>query len=373
MTAVAFEPLARHDLQPARMTCAEHAGQSTAIRIQDADREGDVCRDFHEHRPVRLDRRVPQYLTHAEAATRDAKGAVAEIVSVLVWQRDDLFDAQKSCGPIRVLSVRGIADRGNAAGRGVDAIDVVHAADAEDARALRQQLIRVVHTGDAIENDRGERLRRAGDDFRIDEAFLRCDDRLLRVVAHVVDINAVQRGRFDRRIDRVVEAVRSAGDDATFFDEPALRPAHEQTIRTIEQGGRRTETTARGRSGNRPYIRRECAHLRRTSQARIRRARAARVVDVIRRIDEHEIAAFVRAGERANECERAPILHRTRLKKLNRRGFVRLRIERAGRVAVRTIEKLAVAAVRPDHVQVHLAALERLFPVRIDDPSIAQH
>ena len=105
---------------------------------------------------------------------------------------------RKRAGRVAYAALAGLRTARDAAGRLVDAVDVVDAADVQHADGFGQQVRREVDAGRAIENDRRHDARRARDDFGIDEAFLRHDDRLLRVLAHVVDVDAEQRRRFHR-------------------------------------------------------------------------------------------------------------------------------------------------------------------------------
>jgi len=96
-----------------------------------------------------------------------------------------------------------------------------HTPGVQEAHRLGEQGLREVDAGGAVENDRRQHARRARDDFGVHEAFLRGDDRLLRVLAHVVDIDAEQRRRFDRI--RVRQAIARARHDARLIlEQPAL-------------------------------------------------------------------------------------------------------------------------------------------------------
>src|SRR5688572_13805191 len=196
------------------MTLTERAAQSTAIRVDDTDGEGNVRWDLHFYRAIRLDRGIAEDVAHSEASTRDTEGRVRHITRVLIGLRHDFFEAQEAGRAGRIRGIPGIADSRDAARHGYGAIDVVDTADVQDADAFSGKVLREVHARRAIQDRRRQRMARACDHFRIDEAFLGRDDGLLRVVAHVIDVHAVERRGFDRRSRGVVETIRRTWNDA---------------------------------------------------------------------------------------------------------------------------------------------------------------
>ena len=160
VAAVALELLAGHDLQPVRVAAAEHAVQAAAVRVEHADAERDVGRHFHLHRAVGLDRRVAEDLAHPSA--RFGPNAVLSMSRVSSSGCDTAFSMRrKRAGRVAYAALRRIAHGRDAAGRLVDAVDVVDAADVQHADAFGEQVRREVDAGGAIEDDRRQRARRA--------------------------------------------------------------------------------------------------------------------------------------------------------------------------------------------------------------------
>ena len=131
MAAVALEHLARPHLQP--VTVLGEARQPPPVRIQDVDLERDVGRNLDEHRAVGLDGGVAHDLAHVVGRP---ERFLREIDDGPIRDRDRLDQADEAGRPL--TGRRGAAGkRDDAAGRGIDSVEVIDALDVDLADALR--------------------------------------------------------------------------------------------------------------------------------------------------------------------------------------------------------------------------------------------
>ena len=101
-------------------------------------RERHAGRHLDAHRAVRLDGRVAEDLAHAEAAG-GAESRAAEVAHVVVRNADRLLDAHEARGALVRGRLHRVDQRGIAARRDVGAVEVVDAADVEDADVLGRE------------------------------------------------------------------------------------------------------------------------------------------------------------------------------------------------------------------------------------------
>ena len=239
-----------------------------------------------------------------------------DVARVVVRLRDGLLDAQEAGRARGIAGVGRIAHGRDAAGRRVDAVDVVDAADVQHADAFGEQIRREVDAGGAIEDHRRQRARRARDDFGIDEAFLRHDDGLLRVVAHVVDVDAVQRRRFlgvrivagDRSCTARCACLRSGG---TATSSPAGDWCRRTAAQPSDSDRRATdlESCAHRSAARAPARDPACRRWPARRHACCRRKFAVSIST--------RSPPSLGAGERADQRQRAAVLHRARAQELN--------------------------------------------------------
>ena len=237
MAAVALEFLARADLQPVIVPRAD----APSVGVKDRDRERDVRGHLDPYGAVRLDGRIAQHLAHAERRG-NAEGAAAEIEYVTVGEAHRLLDAQESRGTLGGASAARVRHGGDAARRRVDAVDVVHAADVEEAHAFRLEIGIEVDAGHPVEQYWRERRGLQCDDVRVHDTLDGTCQRQLCARRRVVDPESIQwRGSHGARRG---EPVGRAGDDSSSLQQSALRPAHQQPPRAIAQRKCRLEPTA---------------------------------------------------------------------------------------------------------------------------------
>ncbi len=276
----------------------------------------DVGRDLDPHGAVRLDRRVAEHLAHPELRC-DAERAVAEVEGVAVGQAHGLFDAQEPRGALRRGRQLRVGDRGDAARGHVDAVDVVHAADVEDADALGFELRVEIDAGRSIEEHRRQHARLQRDDVRKDDAFPGVGHGHLRALLRVVDPQAIQRRSRDGGGGR--QPLVGAGHDPRAIEQTALRPADEDAPAAVEQRKRRIEASARRRSFHRPDDVDGRRFLRRAGEHTGVRLGRLHDVDEVAGVDLEQVATFVGRFERLHAHQQVAVRHRPRLEELDRR------------------------------------------------------
>ncbi len=153
--------------------------------------EGHAGRHLDAHRAVRLDRRVAEDLAHAEAA-RGAEGGAAEVTHLVVGNPDRLLDAHEAGRTFVGGRLHRVDERGVAAGCDVRAVEVVDAADVQDADILRRQHRVVVDARHGVDDHgRQRRADRERDHLGIADALDRLQHRALRAVARVVQPHSI--------------------------------------------------------------------------------------------------------------------------------------------------------------------------------------
>ena len=114
------------------------------ILVEDFDGERHVCRQLNLDGPVGLDRRVGENLAHTHAGRTE--GRVVDLAHVLGRDLDGLFDSDESSRALIGRGLLRIGQRRNAGHgipglrfHGIDAIEVIDAADVEDALSQSRQ------------------------------------------------------------------------------------------------------------------------------------------------------------------------------------------------------------------------------------------
>ena len=212
MAAVAGNHLAGAELEPVAV------GRRNAARVAVEDGHGErhAGGQLEHRRAVGLDRDVADDLAHAEPAGC-AEGGAGEVERLAVRDGHGLLDAKEARGTLRRGRPRRVAHRADAARRGVGPVDVVDAADLEDADVLLGELRVVVDAGHGVEDHgRPRHARHHGHDLGEHTAFDRLQHRTLGPVARVPDEDPVQRRRRLQR--RVGEPLLRAGHDASLLD-----------------------------------------------------------------------------------------------------------------------------------------------------------
>ena len=182
VASVAGEHFARAHLQPVEMARRD----APAIHVEHADAERHARGNLDLHGSVRLDRRVAEDLAHAEAAG-GAERRAAEVTDFVVREPDRLFDADEPGGALVGRRLYRVDERGIAARRDVGAVEVVDAADVQDADVLRGEDGVVVDARDRVDDHGRQRhARRQRDHLGVADALDRLEHGPLRQVARVV-------------------------------------------------------------------------------------------------------------------------------------------------------------------------------------------
>ena len=254
---------------------------------------------------------------------------------------------------------------GDASGRRVHAVDVVHAADVEDPHALGLEVGIEVDAGHPVEEHGRERRGLQRDDVRVHDALDGTCERQLRTRRWVVHPDSIQRRGSHRA--RRGEPVGGAGDDSRSLEQAALRPAHQQPTGTVAQRKCRLEATAWRRTRDRAHGVDGRRLLRGPGQYATIRCGRLCVLHVVRELDVEQFAAALRRDEWLGANQQVAVAHRTRIEELDRRAV------RAGLVAVRAVQQLEPAAVGPHRIDAHLVVPGSAVPAREDDPAVVEH
>ena len=366
VTAVAFDDLAGACGQPVVVRLSN----ALAVGVQHTDHERRVRRNLDHYRTIRLDHPVTDDFLHAVFG-RDAEGGVVDVEHVIVGQRYGLDHPQKAGRP-------GLRARYRRIGHGIDVddcgpVEIVHAADAQDRLILLGERTVELEVVRAVE-DHGRlwpRIRRH--DLGEHPAFLADHHGLLRVVARVVDPDAIERRRHDiaanghrhdvvRVLDEdVFEVVLGAGHDhrldlgrvgievPTGFDQPALRPAEQHAAGAILDGIHGIITAARrGNARRGHHVGDGRILLRRPGQHADVRGQRLGVLHVTRRVDIDHFAAALGIRERPDHGIDMVVPRLARLRELYGGPAG------TGVMTLVAVEQLQVRAVRVDPVDVEL-------------------
>src|SRR5688572_3109800 len=235
MTAIAMAYLARADLQPVAM-CRE---QASAIDVQHGNEERDIGRYAHRHRPIRLDGCITENLPH-ETDIAAHSGVEVDVGEAEIFIADGhrLLQTQESRRPLCRVAQPRISDGGDiySTGVGDDTVEVVDAADVEQADAFTNQCWIEVRRGlRVVGTERRWHARLRGNQIRNHDAFHRLEQRLEGVVGRVEYESAVKRGcGLHIRIRQPLRGARhyARGRDG-LIEQPALRPAHENAVAAV--------------------------------------------------------------------------------------------------------------------------------------------